>query len=240
MQLVWPGALKPVNVTWHLEQQSRSGGASITGSEQIVSSGAGRWRASVDVVARRHERRGPNRPSHPNAEREEAVLALRGFIAAMEGRVGEVVLPTFDGYRPRDDQGHMLSGCHQASLDGLFFFEHWGFGQDEFTHAILAANASLGATQITVNVLDGQGPRPGHYFGIGERLYIAQQTWQDNPDGVTFIRFAPRLRAAATSGTRVILDRPVCRMRLASDDTGELTLEMRRWGQTTIEFVEAW
>ena len=230
MRVNWPPMLRPHDVMWRLENQSRSGGVSLTGSEQIVSSGAGRWRCRIDLRT--------YGTSHDG--REEAVLALRAFLAQMEGRVGEVLLPAFDGFRPRDAAGNMLSDVEQVPLGHLFLFEHWGFGQDEFTHATLAANASLGATQISINVLDGQGPRPGHYFGIGERLYIAQQTWQDNPDGVTFIRFAPRLRAAATSGTRVILDRPVCRMRLASDDTGELTLEMRRWGQTTIEFVEAW
>ena len=230
MRVNWPPMLRPHDVMWRLETQSRSGGVSLTGSEQIVSSGAGRWRCRIDLRT--------YGTSHDG--REEAVLALRAFVAQMEGRVGEILLPAFDGYRPRDAAGNMLSDVEQVPLGHLFLFDHLGFGQQELTHATLAAPAALRATEIAVTVLDGQGPRPGHYFSLGERLYIAQLVWRAAPDSETHIRFSPPLRTAATTGERVILDKPRCLMRLASDDTGELVLQMRKWGETTIEFVEAW
>lgn len=227
--LLFPPALKPHNVLWHSGNTSVSGGVSLTGSEQVVASVAGRWTATVELRAF----------GTGEDTREEAVLQLRAFLSRMRGRAGEVLLPVGDAYRPRDAQGRMFDDVQQVPLDGLFMFEHWGFGQDELLHAQLAANAALGATQISVAVLDGEGPRPGHYFGIGERLYICDEVWRDIPSGPVSVRFFPRLRAAAASGTRVILDAPVGTMRFAADDTGKTMYEMRTWGETTLDFVEA-
>lgn len=225
----WFGALRPTNVLWHLENQSRGGGLSLEGSEQIVASGSGRWRARVEVSAIRAS----------ESHREDAVLALRTLIAEMEGRVGEVLLPSFDAYVPRDSLGRKFSACAVAPLGGgIYFFEHWGFEQTEIIHATLEGAAALRATTIVADILEGQGLRPGQYFGIGERLYRAKSVTPTTGSLVS-IRFGPPLREAVADGERVILDRPVCRTRFASDDTGELEIQMGRYGTCTLDFVEA-
>lgn len=226
MALPWPASLKPSNVSWSLQNMSRSGGASMTGAEQVVSSDAGRWKASISIEL-------------AGQFREDKVLAFRALMAGLQGRVGEILVPVFDGYRPRDNQGRMLSDKEVAGFAEGFVFDHSGFGQDDISFAVTTSAAALGATQISLNFTGTTGPRPGHYFSIGDRLYLAHAVWQNTAGGVTYVQFAPRLRAAAPTGTAVIIDKPRCLMRLASDDTGELTLRLRRFGSVSLDFTEA-
>lgn len=220
----WPAALLPRMVEFSPENQSKSGGLSMTGSEQLTISNAGRWRAKVTVSVRA----------------ESSNLALRAFVAAMEGRAGTVLVPKWERFRPTDVNGRELAQVPSAGYGcNEFNFDLSGFGQSEFTHATLAASAAAGATQVSVNLLDGDGPRPGHYFGMGQRLYRSAAVWQANEGDPTQVRFWPRLRASDVSGTRVILDRPVCLMRFADDGSGESALSRAGSGRVTFDFVEA-
>lgn len=220
----WPGALLPRLVDFHPENQSRSGGLSMTGSEQLTISNAGRWRAKVTVSVRG----------------ESTNLALRAFVAAMEGRAGTVLVPKWEKFRPRDVNGRELSQVPSVGYTcDDFNFDLSGFGQSDFTHATLAANAAQGATQISVNLLDGDGPRAGHYFGMGQRLYRCGSVWQVEEGDPTQVRFWPRLRSADLENARVILDRPVCLMRFADDNVGESALSRAGSGSVTFDFVEA-
>jgi len=175
----WPFQLRPRSSLWHPDVPSRSGGMSITGYEQVTASNAGRWRASIAISLRR----------------EPAVLAYRAMISQLQGRAGTILVPYFQAYRPRNLNGRKLSTCRAASYEGnLYNFDLSGWGQDDFTFATLEIGAQAGATQISLNLVDGEGPRPGHYFGIGERLYLVQSVWQVTPDSPTQVRFWPRLR----------------------------------------------
>lgn len=218
----WPWFF-PRSAVFHPETASRSGGQSLTGSEQVNNTNP-RWRARAA---------GP-------VLYEPTALAWRAFIAAMGGRAGTVLVPKWERHGIRDMNGREfnqvgMAGYHGGDLN----FDLSGFGQDEFVHATLVADAALNATEISINVLDGQGPRPGQYFGIGNRLHLVSHAWQDNEASPLILRFTPWLREAATTGTRVILDRPVCLMRFAADMTGELDLDMGLWGNGSLEFVEA-
>jgi hypothetical protein len=171
---------------------------------------------------------------------EQQVLSYRALIASLEGRAGTILLPAPLSYRPKDVMGRYLSACPTAAYEGGGLgFDLGGWGQSDQTHATLAAAAALGATQISVTVTDGEGPRPGHYFGIGDRLHLAQRVWQVTGDDPTQVRFWPPLRAAAALGERVILDRPVCLMRLSDDASGEMALDSGRFGEASLSFVEA-
>lgn len=217
----FPGALRPSRpATFHPENPSRSGGISLTGSEQVTISPAGRWRATLEL------------PVYS----ELTALAYRAFIAQLEGKAGTVLVPKWEVFGPRDMNGRRFSFRDTAS-DGLNF-DLTGFGQSDQTHAVLAAGAALGATRISVALLDGEGPRPGQYFGLGQRLHLCQAVWQVSEGDPTTIQFWPRLRQAVPSGERVILDRPVCLMRLAEDMSGELDLDTQNQGRPTMEFVE--
>jgi hypothetical protein len=221
----WPAALLPRKVEFQPETQSRSGGLSLTGSEQVTVSNAGRWRAKVTVSIRG----------------EASNLALRAFVAGMEGRAGTVVVPKWEHYRPRDLNGREFSQVHAASYDGREFnFDLSGFGQsDDVVHAQLAVPAALGATRLSVIVNDGDGPRPGHYVGFDDRLYRVSQAWEVVEGGPLQLQVWPRLRAPAVMAAKVILDKPVCLMRFADDSTGEQALSHAGSGRATFDFVEA-
>lgn len=222
----WPAALPPRRVDFTPANQSRSGGPSMSGSEQITVSPAGIWKASVTVTIRG----------------EASNLAVRAFVAQMEGRAGTVLVPKFDKYRPRNINGRQFSQANAAGYDAErqngFNFDLSGFGQYEPVQATLTAGAALGDTQVSIALLDGEGPQPGHYFGIGQRIHRVQHVWQVNEGDPTRVQFWPRLRAAALLGAPAILDRPVCLMRFASDDTGELGLSRAGSGSVTFDFVE--
>lgn len=222
----WPTALRMRRVDFALANQSRSGGPSMSGSEQIIVSPAGMWKATATVAVRG----------------EAANLAVRAFVAQMEGRAGTVLVPKWDKYRPRDLNGRQFSQVATAGYgderEDAFNFDLSGFGQQDVVHATVTASAPLRATQLRMTILDGEGPRPGHYFGIDQQLYRCQQVWQESMGDPTDVQFWPPLRAAAPTGTPIILDRPVCLMRFATDDTGEIALSRSGSGAVVFDFVE--
>src|SRR5690606_25294703 len=89
----------PRSAMFHPENQSRSGGLSMTGSEQVTISNAGRWRA---------------RATSPILT-EQSVLAWRSFVSLMEGRAGTVLVPKWDNYGVRDMNGREFSDVSIAS-----------------------------------------------------------------------------------------------------------------------------
>ena len=228
----WLPAIFPRSGAFFLENQSRSGGLSILGNEQVTVAPSSRWRAGFS---------GP-------VVTEATVLAWRAFVAAMGGRAGTVLVPKWEAYGPRNANGRRFEEQATALYgdDALFDdgtnFDLSGWGQDDDpVYATLAEAAALNATQIAVNYAPGiDGVRPGQYFSIGHRLHLATQTWQEAAGQPTQIRFTPWLRESAAAGATVNIDRPVCLMRFAGDATGELDLDMGRWGQGQLEFVEAW
>lgn len=219
-----PPALRPIRVGFSPENVSRSGGVSITGGEQVVASASGRWRARAVF----------------NVLREDRVLAWRAFIASLNGRAGLLEIGPFDFHRPADANGRRVSNVEAAQVSGLgFLFDHSGFGQQDFTFATLAAGAALRATRITINAANSwQAPRAGQYFGIGQRLYIVTAIYRAANSGPWTVDFWPQLRAAASAGERIITDRPICLMRLASDEIGGLDLDFGRIGQASLDLVE--
>ena len=218
----WPRFL-PRKAMFYPESASRSGGQSLSGSEQVNAINP-RWRARVA---------GP-------VVTETSVLAWRSFVASMNGRAGTVLVPKWERRGVRDANGRELSQVNSATYDtDELNFDLSGFGQSDLTHATLAANASLNDTRISVTILDGEGPRPGQYIGIGDRLHLVSLAWEVSEGAPLQLQFTPWLRASALAGARVILDRPVCLMRFAQDMTGELELDMGLWGDGTLEFVEA-
>ncbi len=227
----FPHLVFPRSGAFYLENQSRSGGVSILGNEQVTVAPSARWgaRFSMPVVT------------------ETSVLAWRAFVAGMYGRAGTVLVPKWEAYGPRDVNGRRFEELATAQWGDQLFddngsFDLSGWGQDDTpVYATLAEDAELNATQIAVNYAPGiDGVRPGQYFGIGQRLYMVTQTWQEEEGEPTQIRFTPWLREDVAAATAVIIDRPVCLMRFAQDQTGELELDLGRWGSGGLEFLEAW
>lgn len=226
----WPAALWPRQAHFSPTVQSRSGGLSLNGSEQVTVSDAGRWQARVTVAIRG----------------EETNLALRAFLAQMGGRAGTVLVPKVDAYRPVDINGRMLSQVFAAGYDdgtpqdgNGFNFDLSGFGQQEDPVAQIAANAGAGSTRVLISTGGSVGPRPGHYFGVGQRIYLASHVWQEEEGDPADVQFWPRLRTSAELGSPAILDKPMCLMRFASDEEGQEALSRRGSGIVTFNMVEA-
>jgi hypothetical protein len=224
--LTWPRVLVPASESWHLQNTSRSGGVSLTGSEQVVASGASRWRASLSIPI----------------SRDEQVLAWRALVAGLDGRAGTVLVGPTDARRApwgTDAYGRVLSPSlyRRRHLDGTPFADPPDLAESLIT-ATLAAEAAIRAASITIRVTQGSAPSPGNYLEIANRLHIVTailgQSGQD-----TACQIRPGLRASAAAGAAVRLVSPKCEMRLASDETGDLELQLARFGTVAVELVEA-
>jgi hypothetical protein len=209
---------------------SRSGGQSFTGAEQILVSPTARWRASVTIpiADRRH---GP-------AERQNLVLAYRSMRAG--GRASVIIVPCQDGRGPAHRAG--IVPCGIAGVphsDGAPFSDGTGHHQ-AYTGAVLAADAPLNATQIALTIPAGLTPLPGMRFSPPDnRLHQIDDVLGLESGATWIVRIGPWLRAAYPAGTIMDFDFPRCRMRMASDDTGQLNLSMNKFGSPSIEFDEA-
>jgi len=103
----------------------------------------------------------------------------------------------------------------------------------------------LRATSIAIRVTQGGMLKPGQYFSIdhptvGPRLYRITDTFGITPDVTQAIcEIRPPLREATTGNTPLEFNHPACVMRLASVDAMDLTLQMRKYGTPTVNFIEA-
>lgn len=225
MPEIWPTILRPRSILFEPQFNNRSGGMSISGVEQVVSSSAGRWRAVYGGIAVRNR---------------EHVKAFRALSVQLEGRLGTVVLPLCDKARAPwpSAGGKEVKGYGKIPhSDKALFYDKSGYYQPVIT-AHVAAGALLGATTIFLAVTYGGFLEPGQHFSLGNRLYRIQRVM--GAAGPIFeLRICPPLRAAATFNDLAEFNRPVCLMKLATDDAMDLDLDLNRLGSPTVNFIEA-
>lgn len=219
--IAWPSQLIPRESMFQPESVSRSAGASLVGSEQVSVSPAARWRASFSIPL----------------NTEVKVLAFRAMMAKLQGRAGTILVPKWENFGPKDDNGRRLA--HRSGVPDQRRFNLVGFDRSDLTYATTAFAADQSSTRIAIELNDTEGPRPGQFFGVDDRLYVCQSVWRETGDAPLTVQFVPWLRAGIEAGARVILDRPVCLMRLASDLSGELTMNPSNVSEVQLDFVEA-
>lgn len=195
---------------------------SISGTETIVPTMRGRWMATCSFAIRR----------------EAAQLQWQAFLAQMEGMVGTTLVPARYRWRPRDRDGHHLAFCDVANLRGAQTWDHFGFASTDVDRVVVAAAAPLRATEIDVTLNDTTGLRPGQFFSIGERLHRVQAYWQPAP-GAHRLMFQPPLRAAVAAGTRVEIEKPVCKMRFTTESEGVFDQSLDVLPVVQVNFQEA-
>lgn len=193
----------------------------ISGAQTVIPAMGGRWEAECSFVI----------------HGEAAQLAWQAFLAQMEGRIGTTLVPIRTRFRPRDRDGHAVSGCGVAGLADAQTWEHFGFVNNPVATMSLADPAPLRATTIKVEGGNTTGLRPGQFFSMGERLYRVQHHWQD-ADGTSNLMIQPPLRQPLNDAA-LVLDRPVCLMRFASEDEGSFDQLLDRMPRVTCKFVEA-
>lgn len=222
MQVTFPHRLLRQASQFWPEGMSQEPQDSINGTPTIVPTMRGRWMASCQFVL----------------HGEAATLEWQAFLAQMEGRVGTTLVPAHYRFRPRDRDGHPLAFCDVADIANAQAWEHFGFANTDIDRVTVAAGAPLRATHIDVTLGDTTGLRPGQYFSIGERLHWVQSHWQPSAD-VHRLAFIPPLRAAVSAGTRVEIEKPVCKMRMTTESEGLFDQSLAVLPIVTVNFQEA-
>lgn len=227
MAETFPPLLRPVGgpPRFMVVNNSRSGGVALNGMEQTVSSDSGRWNC-----------RGTWR-----AFGKSAILQFETFLANMNGRAGEALVPTFSGRTtnwPVDVYGRVLDPgfTRNKLLDGTAYADPAVPPISEVV-ATLNASVAVHVTQLAINMTQGSAIRPGQLFGLANRLYQVR-TIVSVVGVVTTLTFRPSLRAAATLGAAITFTRPICTMKFASDDQGA-EFDTGRGGLVSLEFVES-
>lgn len=221
MRATWPHAVRWSTSRPRMIGEARDRQLSISGAETVTPALAGRWEieASFSIYGEAQE------------------LSWQAFIAQMEGGLGTALIPVQTRFRPTTRDGLALLPYRQAGIAGAQTFEHFGFDSAPVATMTLAQAAPLRATVLAVTPGNTTGLRPGQFFSIGERLHQVQQHWVA-ADGVERLMIRPGLRAAAAAGAVLVLDQPVCLMRLTDVD-GDLEYSGSLLSKVECTFVEA-
>lgn len=224
--ILWPiHTLRAQNVAFDIASRSLAAPASVSGVTQVVSTDAGIWKATLGGIVVRSR---------------EAVIAFRALANLLEGRLNPILVPTCRAYQPIPTG--FTSTTAAALLDEVPHSDDAEFDDDtgyagSTANIVLAGNVAARAVSANITVEYGGQLEPGQFFSLGERLYRVRTAVYSTPTSAA-ITFRPPLREAATAGDLLEIDRPVCRMRLASDDAMDLELALRRFGSPTVNFIE--
>lgn len=215
--LTWPDGLRPTSESWIVENADRSGGLSLVGTEQVISSGSSRVRAKFTFQLFR-----------------DNTLRMRALIAGLRGRAGTVLVGPFD-----------MTDTPQPGVDDAWALD-LGLVSDGVSvpvnlsagvPAALVQDAALRATSIRIGLTASRRPVAGNYIGIGQRLHVITSVVAVNATQFD-CGVEPGLRADTPSGTPVNFTTPVCLMRLAAP-VDSLLIDANLVTTVSLDFVEA-
>lgn len=219
MTTLWPiHALRPQNVAFDPAPRSLASPASVSGATQVVASDAGIWKATFGNVIIRNR---------------QHVLAFRALGVLLEGRLNPVLVPRCGDYQPKPATGWSEGVPHS---DGTPFSDD-ALYQGTTIGAVAAAAAPARAVTLDVVIANAGLIQAGQDFSVGERMYRIKRADYTAPTRAT-LKFWPVLREAVPAGAVLNFDSPVCRMRLVDDSQMDLELQLRRFGQPTVQFLE--
>jgi hypothetical protein len=216
-------------ILWELTGSTISGGQTAGGVVPMTRmDGGGLWKAKLSDV--------------PLVTRDQ-VLAWRATAAYCEGGAQPIILPMCD---MRHAPVPLVNGKPFFGLPDVPYSDLSRHSDDTpYAHGIqtaIIASADgplpLRSTTITIHISQGGQLMGGQYFSIdhptlGPRLYRIV----DVAGNVCTIR--PPLREALTASTPLEFNHPACVMRLTTSDAMDLTLTMRKFGNPTADFIEA-
>src|SRR5579884_2512667 len=229
MARYWPSVVSPAKVSFFPELVSASGGPAFGGSEQVVFSSAGRWRAQLQMSVRLR---------HAGGALRERVLAARATVAYLKGRSNTIYIGPYDSFNaPGAIVGISQSAFNILHSDGSPFSDGFGYTQIA-TYATLAAALAQGAMAATIALSSTGEIVAGQYFGLGSsELYLIDSA---SFDGVNYdVTFWPPARTAHLAGEQVNFDTPTCEMRLAADSSGQLAFAPGFVADQELDLVEA-
>lgn len=215
----WPAGLSVTSENWRIDARTRSGGETITGREQVTSSGLARWVANIVVPA----------------YSPHTIRTLRALIAKLDGRENAVRVGPCDCINGPGGSG-LITGIPYG--DGSFHTDGTGFQQGGAGPAVAAA-AGAGDVSVIIDVGSTLVPIPeGVYFGVGGRLHLLLG-YTSLPYETAQLDFKPKLRGPLAEGDPVLWCRARVPMHLATDDAASLELQLARTGSVSFDFVEA-
>lgn len=220
--ITWPASLRARSMNPHPRSRVTSGGRSLAGIEQRVASDAGYWALSIDGI---------------RVNTRERAADYRWLIARL--RAGDdVVVPVCDLYKPVGARGGA-------------------------TTVTLGADAALRATMLQL-VAAGVDIGVGHHLSIAGRLYMVDgvtagpseallinpiatdtafldQPWSDAVAGsVSYtVSIFPPLRASAAAGAPATFKDLTMVCRLDDMASGDLDLDLGRFGNPGLALVES-
>lgn len=227
MAIIWPcSRLVPRNISVDSASRTMAGPASVSGFTQVVASDAGLWKATYEEIPVR------------DTQGVGLVQLWRAIAVQAEGRLNPLLICVHDIERkpyPAGTSDADLEGQVPHADDALFD-DDTGY-VSSVIDVSLSANAAVRATTLVVTKSLSGDLEPGHRFSIGERLYQIRSVTNQDAASAT-IKIWPPLREAWSTGARLEFDRPVLRVRLASDKEMDLPLELGRWSFPSVNFIE--
>lgn len=228
--LMWPEwILRPASVTpLFAMAQTSSGGASPTGSEQIVGNSPGRNQIVMSGIA------------ITTAEQERV---WRAIALNLNGRAGVIMVPAF-GRRtapwPTIALANQFSPMKVPLTDTVLFSNGAGL----YRRTIIAkafSTIAAGAVTLDIKMTQGSSLQAGNIFQAGEYAYAIKQIVSqtiDAGDPVFTIKLGLPARTAITMNDDLDFDNPRFRARLDSDDAMRLDMNMMRFASPAVTFVE--
>lgn len=211
---------------WRIENASRTGGPAVLGSQQFVSSPAGRWRGKLSF----------------HCITDDDYREVDGFLAALDGSANTFLLGPSD-WRGRpwnlDPFGFPITPARRGGAS---------FEADPLTTSALSfslnAAAAMNATSLSIRRTRGGLLKRGQYLSIAQRLHIVTAlagadtglTGSGSPVG---IQVRPWLRADYPAGTVVEFAAPTGSMRLAPESAALLERTAEPLADLTLDVIEA-
>jgi hypothetical protein len=216
----WPAILVANAETFRIDARTRSGGETIQGREQVISSGLGRWIARLTV------------PLHTPAK----IRAARALLAKLDGRTNAVRVGPCD-CRNGNQISPAIGHIPYAPTGAFHSPTGAGFSIGGQVPKVSVA-ALVGAFQVQIDVASTMMPLlDGSFIGLGGYLYtIIGAT--DMPGEEALLDIRPRLRTELEEGDPVEWCHARLPMRLQSDDSGAFELQLARAGTATFDLVE--
>lgn len=221
--ILWPrSVLKPKRDPFNIAPRTLAGPSSVSGVTQVSASDAGIWKATfADIIIRRGT---------------ASVLAFRAISTMLEGRLHPILVPRCCAYQPFDpDWWRVLQKVPHSDTSP---FSDGGLYRSRAIDIRLTSNIPLRGTTANIALIAAGQLQPGQDFSIGERMYRIRTVQMTGANTAT-ITFRPPAREAVAAGTEMEFDRPVCRMRLATDAEMDLDLDLiSPWSYPTVNFIE--
>jgi len=213
----------------YLEKQVASSGATLSGNERVIGTDAGRWRYTLQTRIW----------SKKFAGDADRLLAWRGFMALVQGRLNLIRVPFFDSsdFIAANGLPASLTAGQIPYSNGKLHSNGMGFAGPGVNGTASVTAAGATTTQLTLPT--GVVIQPGQWFSDGDRAYQIQSVALVS--GTTYtVQFVPRLRAAFTAGQVVRFTKISCVMRLVDESIQRVPMTPASvLGQIDLDFTEA-